>query len=72
MNNEFNSFYILFDEDKKKAKEIRDNFWLEVCKEAHTTNRKTIEYVRRRISRKYVIICIKAGFSWNQARYILK
>lgn len=70
--NEFSSFYILFDEDKQKAKKIRDDFWLEVCKEAHPTNRRTIENVRRRISRKYVVICIREGFSYNQARYILK
>lgn len=72
MNNEFSSFYILFDEDKKKAKKIKDDFWLEVCKEAHTTNRRVIENVRKRISRKYIIICIKAGFSYTQAKYILK
>ena len=70
--NEFSSFYILFDEDKQKAKKIRDTFWLEVCKEAHTTNKRMIENVRRRIARKYIIICIRAGFSWSQARYILK
>lgn len=70
-NDEFSSFYILFDEDKKKAKKIKDDFWLEVCKEAHTTNKRVIGSVKRKVSRKYMIICIKAGFSYSQARYIL-